>query len=387
MPSGRFGFADGQQALEVAVVRVLEDLPSLDGRSVLLRADVNVPLEDGQITDDFRIRSSMETLCWLLKQGAEVELCGHLGRPKGQVRSDFSLEPVERRLRELLESKPEVKDCQRNLAVRENLRFDPRETANDETFVRELIAGHDCYVNDAFGASHRAHASIVGPPQFLPSCAGRLLAQETEVLTGLREHPKRPFVAVLGGSKVSDKLGVVTALAELVDQLVIGGAMAFTFLAAQGYSVGNSLFEPDFVDDCRRLLDSGSEILLPTDLVAENSSGQVKQTGVNLSEGWVGKDIGPGTAAEFADSVLAARSVFWNGPMGVFEDQRFGAGTATVAEAVNTTSAYTVIGGGDTVAAAAIFESIDQIDHISTGGGASLELLEHGSLPGLEALR
>jgi len=373
-------------------VKVLEDLPRLGGCSVLLRADVNVPLEAGQITDDFRLRASLPTLCWLLQQGAKVELCGHLGRPQGQVRSELSLQPVEQRLRQLLAGALESQalpalDWQANFSVRENLRFDPRETANDASFVQELSAGHDCYVNDAFGASHRAHASIVGPPQLLPACAGRLLAQETAVLTGLREQPKRPLVAVLGGSKISDKLGVVTALSDLVDQLVIGGAMAFTFLAAQGHPVGRSLFEPDFVDDCRQLLDSGAEILLPTDLVAENSSGQVKQTGVRLADDWAGKDIGPGTAAEFADSILAARSVFWNGPMGVFEDQRFGAGTATVAEAVNTSSAYTVIGGGDTVASAAAFEAIDQIDHISTGGGASLELLEHGSLPGLEALR
>ncbi len=373
-------------------MRLLEDLPDLAGCSALLRADVNVPLENSRITDDFRIRASMETLVWLLRQGAKVELCGHLGRPNGQVKPELSLASVEARLRELLEGAlgagelAAAQDFQQNLTVRENLRFDPRETANDPTFVQELIADHDCYVNDAFGASHRAHASIVGPPEFLPSAAGRLLAKEVEVLKGLREHPKRPFVAVLGGAKVSDKLGVVTALLDVVDQLVIGGAMAFTFLAAQGHSVGSSLFEPDFVAECRKLLEAEAQILLPTDLVAENASGQTKQAGLDLSEGWAGKDIGPGTAAEFADTVLAARSVFWNGPMGVFEDERFAAGTATLAEAVNDTSAYTVIGGGDTVAAAGAFGFMDDIDHISTGGGASLELLERGSLPGLEVL-
>ena len=226
-----------------------------------------------------------------------------------------------------------------------------------------------------------------GPPQFLPSAAGRLLAHETEVLLGLRERPKRPFVAVLGGAKISDKLGVVSALLEVVDQLVIGGAMAFTFLAAQGHSVGSSLFEPDFVDTCGQLLAEGAPILLPSDLVAEDSSGQTRQLGIDLADGWAGKDIGPGSAAEFADCVLGARSVFWNGPMGVFEDDRFAAGTATVAEAVNETKAYTVTGGGDTAAAAAAFGFVDGVDHVSTGGGASLELLERGSLPGLAALQ
>ena len=368
-------------------MRQLADLPELSGRSVLLRADVNVPLEAGQIADDFRIQACLDTLTWLLQQGAQVELCSHLGRPKGQIVPEFAMAPVEARLRELLDSGQYPQNWQSQLTVRENLRFDPRETANDPAFVQELIAGHDCYVNDAFGASHREHASIVGPPQFLPSAAGRLLANETEVLLGLRNNPKRPFVAVLGGAKISDKLGVVSALLEVVDQLVIGGAMAFTFLAAQGHSVGSSLFEPDFVDTCGQLLAEGAPILLPSDLVAEDSSGQTRQLGSDLADGWAGKDIGPGSAAEFADCVLGARSVFWNGPMGVFEDDRFAAGTATVAEAVNETKAYTVIGGGDTAAAAAAFGFVAGVDHVSTGGGASLELLERGSLPGLAALQ
>ncbi len=371
-------------------MRQLEDLPDLAGRSVLLRADVNVPLADGMIADDFRIRASLDTLVWLLRRGAKVELASHLGRPKGEARPEYSLAPVELRLRQLLED--ELKSDAGTYAtdflrVRENLRFDPRETANDPAFVKELIAGHDCYVNDAFGASHREHASIVGPPQFLPSAAGRLLAREAEVLSGLRSAPARPFVAVLGGAKISDKLGVVKALLEVVDQLIVGGAMAFSFLAARGHRVGSSLFEPDFVDQCRQLLDAGCPILLPSDLVASDADGEPRQSGLDLAPEWAGKDIGPGSAAEFADAIMSARSVFWNGPMGVFEEQPFAAGTAAVAEAVNTTSAYTVIGGGDTAAAAAQFGFTDGVDHISTGGGASLELLERGDLPGLAVLR
>ena len=373
-------------------MKQLESLGEVSGKSVLLRADVNVPLADGEVADDFRIRASLETLVWLLERGADVVLCGHLGRPKGEDRS-LSMAPVEAQLRKLLaERMPDLPSSQ--LTVLENLRFNSGETANDPAFVAELIEGRDCYVNDAFGASHRAHASIVGPPQFLPSAAGRLLAKETEVLLGLREKPRRPFVAVLGGAKVSDKLGVVSSLAERVDALLIGGAMAFTFLAAKGHNVGASLFEPDFVDECARLLASDVRLLLPTDLVAKGPDGQVQQTGVNLSEGWAGFDIGPGTAAEFADEISEAGCVFWNGPMGVFEDDRFAAGTKTVAEAVAHTSAYTVIGGGDTAAAAKAFgfatESIGaaapDFDHTSTGGGASLELLEHGNLPGLAVL-
>lgn len=374
-------------------MRQLEDLGDLQGKSVLLRADVNVPLADGAITDDFRIRASMETLVWLLKQGADVVLCGHLGRPEGEDPA-LSLKPAEARLRELLAQ--EMPDCPSSrVAVLENLRFNPGETANDTGFVAELVENRDCYVNDAFGASHRAHASIVGPPQFLPSAAGRLLAKEAEVLLGLREKPRRPFAAVLGGAKVSDKLGVVSSLAERVDALLIGGAMAFTFLAAKGHDVGDSLFEPDFADECARLLQSDIRLLLPTDLVARGPEGQVQQTGVNLPQGWAGLDIGPGTAAEFADEISEAGCVFWNGPMGMFEDDRFAAGTRTIAEAVADTAAFTVIGGGDTAAAAASFgfatSSIGTADpafnHVSTGGGASLELLEHGDLPGLAVLR
>jgi phosphoglycerate kinase len=358
-------------------VPTLEDLGDVDGRRVLVRGDFNVPLRDGVITDDLRIRAAVPTLRWLTERGATVTACSHLGRPKGKPDPEFSLDPVRARLAELV---PGVE-------VLENLRFDPGETANDPAFVQKLIAGQDLYVNDAFGASHRAHASIVGPPRFLPSAAGRLLAREVEVLGGLRTNPKRPFVAVLGGAKVSDKLGVIEALLDVVDALVVGGGMCFTFLAAQGHSVGDSLLESDQIETCRRLLDSGATIHLPTDVTAMGPGGEIRQAGVDLPAGWKGLDIGPGSAAAFSDVVMDARTVFWNGPMGMFEDERFAAGTRTLAEAVATTRAFTVVGGGDSAAAAAQFGFAVDIDHVSTGGGASLELLESGDLPGLAALR
>jgi phosphoglycerate kinase len=371
----------------VSRIPVLEDLLSLDGRRVLLRADFNVPLSNGEITDDLRIRAALPTIRWLVDHGARVTACTHLGRPKGKVDERWSVEPVRRRLAELAPS----------VELLENLRFDPGEEADDPAFVARLVEGFDAYVNDAFGASHRAHASIVGPPRTLPSAAGRLLAHEVEVLLGLRQDPKRPFVAVLGGSKVSDKLAVIEALLGVADQLLVGGGMCFTFLAAQGHAIGDSLVEPDMVDVCRRLLDEkGDRIVLPSDITAlgpggelmkPDAGGEVRQVGLNVPAGWKGVDVGPGTAADFGDRVVEARTVFWNGPMGVFEDPRFAAGTRAVAEAVADTSAFTVVGGGDSAAALAQFGLDDRVDHLSTGGGASLELLEHGDLPGLDALR
>jgi phosphoglycerate kinase len=370
----------------MAELPVLEDLPDLQGARVLLRADFNVPVQDGQITDDLRIRAALPTITWLQDHGATVVACTHFGRPKGEPDPKYSVEPIRARLAELA---PGVE-------LLENLRFDPGETNNDAAFVDRLVKGFDAYVNDAFGASHRAHASIVGPPARLPSAAGRLLAKEVEVLGGLRDHPNRPFVAVLGGSKVSDKLKVIQALLEVADEVLIGGGMCFTFLKAQGNSVGASLCEDDMVDTCRALLDSGAAIRLPSDVTAlgpggkigdPSAGGDVRQLGTSIPDGWMGLDIGPGSAAEFGDVVLDARTVFWNGPMGVFEDPRFEAGTRTVAEAVAESHAFTVVGGGDSAAAVAQFGLADRIDHISTGGGASLELLEQGDLPGLAALR
>ncbi|MDW3218219.1 MAG: phosphoglycerate kinase [Acidimicrobiales bacterium] len=364
----------------------LEDLGDLNGKSVLLRADFNVPIADGVITDDLRIRAALPTIRWLLDQGASVTACTHLGRPKGVPDPAFSVEPVRARLAELV---PEVE-------LLDNLRFDPGETANDEAFVARLIGGHDAYVNDAFGASHRAHASIVGPPKHLPSAAGRLLQREVEVLGGLREGPRKPFVAVMGGSKVSDKLAVIEALLESVDSLIVGGGMCFTFLKAQGHSIGASLCEDDMVDTCARLLEGPKTIHLPYDITAmgpggklfePEAGGEVRQMGANLPDGWMGVDIGPGSAAQFGDVIHEAGTVLWNGPMGVFEDPRFGGGTGAVAHAMAQTRAFTVVGGGDSAAAAKVFGVEKDMDHVSTGGGASLELIEKGDLPGLEALR
>ncbi|MCU1485074.1 MAG: pgk [Actinomycetia bacterium] len=369
-------------------VPVLEDLPPLQGKRVLLRADFNVPTQDGRITDDLRIRAALPTIQWLQAQGvAKITACTHLGRPKGAPDPKYSLDPVNARLHELA---PEVE-------LIDNLRFWPGEEANDPAFVEHLVKDQDVYVNDAFGASHRAHASIVGPPRTLPSAAGRLLAKEVEVLTGMREHPQRPFVAILGGSKVSDKLGVITALLDVCDTLVIGGGMCFTFLAAQGHRIGASLFEEHQVETCQGLLAlHGDRIKVPHDITGlapdgkigdPGAGGEVRQFGADLPDGWMGLDIGPGTAAEFSDVVEGARTVFWNGPMGVFEDPRFEAGTRTVAQAVADCGGFTVVGGGDSAAAAAQFGLAGEIDHVSTGGGASLELLEQGDLPGLDALR
>jgi phosphoglycerate kinase len=367
-------------------VPTLEDLGDVSGRRVLVRADFNVPLKDGVITDDLRIRAALPTLSWLVDHGAEVTACSHLGRPKGAPDPKYSVEPVRARLAELLPG----------VTLLENLRFNAGETANDPAFVQELIAGQDLYVNDAFGASHRAHASIVGPPQFLPSAAGRLLEREVEVLAPLRSDPGRPFVVILGGAKVSDKLGVIEALSKVADSLIIGGGMCFTFLKAQGHAIGSSLLEADQVDTCKRLLDSGVTIHLPTDLTVlgpggkigdPSAGGEVRQIGASVPDGWMGLDIGPGTAAEFTDVIMDARTVLWNGPMGVFEDPRFEAGTRSVAQALADTKAFTVVGGGDSAAAIKQFGLDGEVDHVSTGGGASLELLELGDLPGLQALR
>ena len=360
---------------------------------MLVRVDFNVPLTAGaepaagaEIADDLRIRAALPTLRWLQRQGATVTACTHLGRPQGVPDPRYTVKPVRRRLADLA---PGVE-------LLENLRFDPGETDNDPVFVERLVEGHDAYVNDAFGASHRPHASIVGPPQHLPSAAGRLLAREVEVLGGLRDSPRRPFVAVLGGAKVSGKLGIIDALVQMVDSLVIGGAMCFTFLKARGHRVGASLCEDSMVERCRELLGGDTQIHLPYDLTAlgpggvpgdPEAGGEVRQVGTDVPDGWMGVDIGPGSAAAFGDVIHEAGTVLWNGPMGVFEDPRFGGGTGAVAAAMAETRAFTVVGGGDSAAAARRFGVDRDMDHVSTGGGASLELLEKGDLPGLAALR
>jgi phosphoglycerate kinase len=375
----------------VASVPQLEDLPDPRGKRVLVRCDFNVPLsETGEIEDDLRIRSALPTLEWLLDKEAAVTACSHLGRPKGKPDEKYSLDPVKARLDELLGHS--------DVDVLPNLRFNPGEEANDPGFVEELCRGVDLYVNDAFGAAHRPHASIVGPPsKGVPSAAGRLLAREVEVLGGLLDSPRRPFVAVLGGSKISGKLGVIKALLPKVDRILIGGGMCFTFFKAMGHDIGASLVEDDMVDTCRQLLDdAGDKLRLPDDMVALSSEGkigdpdaggEVRQVGQDVPEGWMGLDIGPGSAAAFSDELAEAGTVLWNGPMGVFEDERFSAGTKQVAQAMAETKAFTVVGGGDSASALAKFGLADEVDWLSTGGGASLELIEQGDLPGLAALR
>jgi phosphoglycerate kinase len=364
----------------------LEDLGDISGKRVLVRTDFNVPLDDGVIRDDLRIREAIPTLKYLVDNGAEVTACTHLGRPKGKFEEKYSLNPVRARLNEIL---PGIK-------LLDNLRFNPGEELNDPQFIEQLVAGQDMYVNDAFGASHRKHASITGPPQLLPSAAGRLLQNEVEILLQVRNKPKRPFVAILGGSKVSDKLGVIDALVQVVDKLLIGGGMCFTFLKARGQQIGSSLLEEGQIDYCKELLASGAPIVLPHDFTAMDSDGKigdpavggiVRQMGNNIPDGWTGLDIGPGSAAVFGDIIQESKTVLWNGPMGVFEDARFSAGTKHVAQSMAENKAsFTVIGGGDSAAAAKEFKFDTEINHVSTGGGASLELIEKGTLPGLDAL-
>ncbi len=354
----------------------LEDLPEPSGKKVLVRADFNVPLSDGKVTDDMRIKATLPTIEWLQEQGCEVTVCTHLGRPKGEPNEEFSLDPVRERLNEFVS----------DVELMENLRFDPGEEDNDDDFVQRLIEGQDLYVNDAFGASHRSHASVVGPPKRLPSAAGRLLTREVEVLGGLLEDPGRPFVAILGGAKVSDKIGIIKALLEKVDRLLIGGAMCFTFLKAMGHDIGDSLVEEDQVDAAKELLES-DKIVVPSDNLVLTGDEEVEKAGQDIPEGAKGMDIGEQTRQDFAGEIKKAKTVFWNGPMGVFEDERFEAGTKAVAEAVAEAEGFTVVGGGDSASALAQFGLDQEVDHLSTGGGASLEFLEQGDLPGLKALR
>lgn len=382
----------------------LESLPIERGTKVLVRADLNVPLRDGEVADDLRISAALPTLQWLLDRGAAVVVCSHLGRPKGAVDPQYSLAPVAARLGDHLGVDVTLAedvvgaDARARAAalgpgevlLLENLRFEPGETTNDPALVEALSALADVFVLDAFGAAHREHASVVGPAGRLPSAAGRLLAREVEVLGAVLEDPAHPFVAILGGAKVSDKLGVIDALLERCDTILIGGAMAFTFLAAQGYQVGGSLLEDDQVENCTALLETG-RILVPTDVVAAaefKADAEFRTVAAgDIPAGWMGLDIGPDTAERFASEIRSAATVLWNGPMGVFEMEPFAIGTEVVADAVAACAGFTVIGGGDSAAAVRQFGLADRIDHVSTGGGASLEFLELGDLPGLQALR
>ena len=382
----------------------LEALRVARGERVLVRVDLNVPLRDGAVADDLRITTALPTIEWLREQGAAVVVCGHLGRPEGKPDLALSLAPVAGRLGELLGVEvtlapavtgPEVTELVESLApgavaMLENLRFDPGETANEPELARALCDLATGYVNEAFGASHRAHASIVGPPAVLPCAGGRLLFREVEMLSRLLSEPARPFVGVLGGAKVSDKLGVIEALVTRCDAVLVGGAMAFTFLQAQGYEVGDSLVEPDMVGECERLLGTG-RVRVPSDVVVASeitADARVEVVPASaMPPGRKGLDIGPGTAANFADEIGGAATVLWNGPMGVFEVEPFAAGTRTLAEAVAGCDGFTVVGGGDSAAAVRQMGFADRVDHVSTGGGAALELIEHGDLPGLAALR
>jgi phosphoglycerate kinase len=384
------------------------DQADVAGKRVLVRNDFNVPLEDGRVTDDLRVRAAVPTLRWLLDHGAKVICCSHLGRPKGKRDPKYSLEPVRPVLASRLGAEvgfvDDVAGDQARQAVQalsdgqvlllQNLRYEPGEEKNDPELADRLAALAEVYVDDAFGAAHRAHASVVGVAERLPAYAGELLAGEVKVLSRLLEDPERPFVAVLGGSKVSDKLAVLDNLLGRVDSLVVGGGMCFTFLAAQGHEIGDSLFEPDQVDAVRRLLETakrqGKPVLLPTDVVVArevSEDAEAKTVAADgIEAGWKGLDIGPATAMAFARAVAEARTVFWNGPMGVFELAPFAAGTKAVAEAVAAADGYTVVGGGDSAAALAELGLADRVDHLSTGGGASLELLEGKTLPGVAAI-
>ena len=377
-------------------MRTLDDL-ELDGARVVVRVDFNVPLDgDGEITDDTRIQAAGPTLRRLQERGAsQLVLLAHLGRPKG-VDPALSLDPVAERLGELLgedvvlAGTPEDVDADDPVVMVENVRFFDGETSDDAALAKRFAALGDVYVNDAFGAAHRAHASTHGIARLLPSAAGLLLEREVRTLTGLLADPARPLAAVVGGAKVTDKLGVLQRFVELADHVIVGGAMVFPFLAAQGHTVGDSLCEAAGIEPARAVLDAaGDKLLLPDDLVLGRAFAADTEIqaldGVDVPDGWMGLDVGPRTAARYAEAIRASKTVFWNGPMGAFELAPFAAGTRAVGEAVVAVDT-SVIGGGDSVAAAVQFGLADRATHVSTGGGASLELIEGKTLPGVEVL-
>lgn len=387
-------------------LRPMTDL-NVEGRRVLLRLDLNVPLQGGVVTDDNRIEASLPTVRALRAAGARVVICSHLGRPKGQKVPAWSMEPVAARLAELLDDEvvfahdvvgDDVEFLTRELPrggvmVVENLRFHPGETENDDEFATRLARLGDVYVNDAFGAVHRAHASVAAVVEhFTEVAAGPLVSREVEALRALMEGPKRPFVGILGGAKVSDKIGVLESLLHRVDSLIIGGAMAYTFLKARGLPVGDSMVEEDRVKLAGRILDRceerGLQVFLPTDhVIATGPDAGDHRVSRTIEPGYKGFDVGPESVGVFREVIAQAATVFWNGPMGLFEAEAFADGTAQIAQAVAAADAYTVVGGGDSAAAIRKFGLQDKVSHLSTGGGASLEYIQGKELPGLKALR
>lgn len=393
--------------MNVANKKTVKDV-SFEGKKALVRCDFNVPLKDGVITSDKRIVAALPTIKYLMEHGAAVILCSHLGRPKGEWLPEFSLAPVAKRLSELLGTEVRMskdvvgKDAHAisasikpgEVALLENLRYYKEETDNDPAFAKELASLADIYVNDAFGTAHRAHASTAGVAAYLPAVCGFLIQKEIEVLGRALNNPVRPFVAVLGGAKVSDKIGVITNLLDKVDTLIVGGAMSYTFQKARGGTVGASPCEDDKLDLARELLvkaeKKGIRFLLPVDNVVteaydENAAYQVVPS-MAIPDNWMGMDIGPETIKFFSGALKGAGTVVWNGPMGVFEFNAFAKGTYAIAQAVADTGAVSIIGGGDSVAAVTKLGFADKMTHISTGGGASLEFLEGKELPGIAVL-
>lgn len=389
--------------------KTIEDV-DVRGKKVLVRVDYNVPLtEDGKVSDDKRIVAAMPTVQYLLDHGAKVILCSHLGRPKGQVKKEFSLAPVAQRLKELLpgvsvkmaddcigdEVKKEADELEEGqILLLENLRFHPEEEKNDPVFAKELAELADLYVSDAFGTVHRAHASTAGVAAYLPAVAGFLIGKELSIMGKALENPERPFVAILGGAKVSDKIGVIRNLLSKCDTLLIGGGMAYTFYKAKGYEIGTSLLDADSIGLADELMKEaekkGVRLLLPVDnVVADSFSADAAHKVVasdSIPEGWMGMDIGPKTVELYRAAILEAKTVVWNGPMGVFEFPAFAKGTEEVARACAECSGVTIIGGGDSASAVKKLGFAKQMTHISTGGGASLEYLEGKILPGVAAL-
>jgi phosphoglycerate kinase len=384
--------------------KTVRDIP-VEGKRVLVRVDFNVPLENGQVADDTRLRAALPTIRYLLEHGAAVILMSHLGRPKGKISEELRLDPVARRLEELLGQEViKLDDCvgaeveqaaqamtPGQILLLENLRFHPQEEDNDPTFAKRLASLGDVYVNDAFGTAHRAHASTVGVTRYLPSVAGFLMERELQMLGTALKEPARPFVAILGGAKVSDKIGVIRSLLTRVDLLLLGGGMANTFLLAKGYEVGESLVEEESVPVAMEILEqAGGKLVLPVDVVvadAFSENANARTVGVKeVPPGWRILDIGPRTVGLFEAKLSGAGTVLWNGPMGVFEFPRFAAGTVALASSLAKSKATTIVGGGDSAAALEQAGLADRMTHVSTGGGASLEFLEGKPLPGVAAL-